>query len=906
MINAMGSVQSKNKLTNSFCENGRDDQAVRKRALDVSRSFIVQAPAGSGKTALLTQRFLSLLTVVEHEPEECLALTFTRKAAAEMRDRILLALSRAQTSEAPEDPFQYTTWTLARRVLMRDAQESWDLISNPHRLRIQTMDALCSNITHSMPIVSGLGAGIKVLEDPNQLYDLASQNLLKSVETQDAWSESLRCFLIHLDNNLNLAKRLLSGMLSHREQWLPHVGQSMSAHNARALLEASLMRIVSEALNDLVKAIPQGCEELFELAHFAATQLKAVHKNAKTHDSNKASAITHCAHLKTWPDSSLEALESWSGIAELLLTSADDWRKTVTHAQGFPSAQSASSTEEKKHFQWMKQQMLAWLERLQEFPKFLDKLRVFRECPPLRYTEAQWKMVEALLNVLPVLVAELMLLFQENNAVDFSEISLAARRALGSEDTPSDLSLALDYKIRHILVDEFQDTSIPQLRLIEQLTSGWQRNDGRTLFLVGDPMQSIYRFRQAEVSLFLKAKQYGINDISLESLVLTANFRSDPTLVTWVNNYFTDLFPKEDDFMTGAIAFHPSIAAQSQLNNSGAVAQAFVAVHSVTLETEALKIQELVRAAQDLESKGSIALLVRSRSQLKNILPILRASGIHYQGIELELLHQRTVVQDLLALTRSLIHLGDRIAWLALLRGPRVGMSLNDLYLIANYQPKLPIWWTLQRYCEVEGLSISAREALARIVPCLESALMNQGRVPLMNWVLDTWLSLGGAIALENNYDLQDVESFLNILDREQDRLNFFEVGVLEERFQSLYAKPTSTVEQSLQVMTIHKAKGLEFDTVILAGLGRRSRADYEKLLLWEERVTSNNAPYLILAPIKSRSETEDPIYRYLKLQNQKRSQFEADRLLYVAMTRARKRLFCLSHAELKSEAAEN
>src|SRR5690606_5814902 len=111
----------------------------------------------------------------------------------------------------------------------------------------------------------------------------------------------------------------------------------------------------------------------------------------------------------------------------------------------------------------------------------------------------------------------------------------AAQHALGSSDAPSELLLAVDYRVQHILVDEFQDTSHGQLRLLETLTAGWQPGDGRTLFLVGDPMQSIYRFRDADMSLFLKVRHGGLGTVPCTPLTLSRNFRSAPAVVEWIN-----------------------------------------------------------------------------------------------------------------------------------------------------------------------------------------------------------------------------------------------------------------------------------------------------------------------------------------------------------------------------------
>jgi ATP-dependent exoDNAse (exonuclease V) beta subunit len=111
--------------------------------------------------------------------------------------------------------------------------------------------------------------------------------------------------------------------------------------------------------------------------------------------------------------------------------------------------------------------------------------------PPERYTDYQWEVLEAILKLLPYAAAHLKLVFGERGEADFTEVAQGAVRALGSPEAPTDLLLALDYRVKHILVDEFQDTSLSQWELLSLLTSEWVPGDGRTLFLVGDPMQSI-------------------------------------------------------------------------------------------------------------------------------------------------------------------------------------------------------------------------------------------------------------------------------------------------------------------------------------------------------------------------------------------------------------------------------
>src|SRR5690606_32830729 len=187
--------------------------------------------------------------------------------------------------------------------------------------------------------------------------------------------------------------------------------------------------------------------------------------------------------------------------------------------------------------------MQALLERLGGDAALCASLHAVRKLPEPRYDDGQWDVLQALFRLLPVAVAELRRLFRQHGVTDYVEVANAADRALGGAEDPGEMALLLDYGIRHLLVDEMQDTSLAQYRLLEKLVAGWQPGDGRTLFCVGDPMQSIYRFRDAEVGQFLLARTRGIGPVELESLVLTRNFRSSPALVHWFNEVFPRVFP---------------------------------------------------------------------------------------------------------------------------------------------------------------------------------------------------------------------------------------------------------------------------------------------------------------------------------------------------------------------------
>ena len=142
----------------------------------------MQAPAGSGKTELLIQRYLGLLGRVER-PEEIAAITFTRKAAAEMRKRVFEAIAFARRDSRPASAHQAMTWELAKAALERNDALAWKLEESAARLRIQTIDALCASLTRQMPVLARFGAQPESVEDASALYLVAARNTLAALES---------------------------------------------------------------------------------------------------------------------------------------------------------------------------------------------------------------------------------------------------------------------------------------------------------------------------------------------------------------------------------------------------------------------------------------------------------------------------------------------------------------------------------------------------------------------------------------------------------------------------------------------------------------------------------------------------------------------------------------------------
>ena len=245
-------------------------------------------------------------------------------------------------------------------------------------------------------------------------------------------------------------------------------------------------------------------DELIGLARYAAA------------NGGVKGALSPCADLAALPPPSIAGLEAWCGLASMLLTKDDAWRTQFTKREGFPAGESA---EERRVNRPYRERIAALADALQGNDELRAALAELRRLPPPRYSDAHWSIVGSIVEVLRRAAAELAVVFAEAGTMDFAEVTRRAVQALGDERA-GDIALALDARVRHLLIDEFQDTSITQFELVERLVSDWTAGDGRTLFVVGDPMQSIYRFREAEVGLFLRAWERGIGALALEQLKL--------------------------------------------------------------------------------------------------------------------------------------------------------------------------------------------------------------------------------------------------------------------------------------------------------------------------------------------------------------------------------------------------
>jgi ATP-dependent exoDNAse (exonuclease V) beta subunit len=374
----------------------------------------------------------------------------------------------------------------------------------------------------------------------------------------------------------------------------------------------------------------------------------------------------------------------------------------------------------------------------------------------------------------------------------------------------------------------------------------------------------------------------------MQALKLAVNFRSTRAILKWINAAFPTVLPSVSNAEQGAVSFSASEPQPSASDAGG------VQIHAGIERTQSAEAQLVMRLTRDAlaqDATGTVAILVANRSHVGVIASTLASNGIAFQAVEIERLHARPVVQDLMALTRALMHVGDRIAWLSILRAPWCGLTLPDMHALAAGVNTTAAIWTL--LADPNALSSDGQQRLARIAPIIAAALAERGRCNLRDWIERCWHSLGGPATLTHAQELEDAAAFFARLEELDEGADLTDVTRLDRHLQDLYARPQQVNDCRVEIMTLHKSKGLEFDTVILPSLERSGGRDKNKLLRWG-RVPGLRSKGLVVVPTSATGAETDPVYHWLKCWDGRRSAFERGRQLYVAATRARRDLHLL------------
>ena len=838
------------------------DKRERLSALDTGCSHHVEAPAGSGKTLLLTMRFLKLLGEVNH-PGEIIALTFTEKAAGEMRDRIVRILKMAQNGETPEKSLDETLLELAGNAVSRHRQ----LIS-ADVLNIMTFHGFCLYMAKCAPLEAGIAPDCEIMDEEIQpiLMDEALQrvrNRLFSSPEKDIKREAFENRLLYHNNNWNSISDELKEVIKTRDQFEDLI-MEVRLHGI-----TSLPSVLSERVQTYIE---RRINNLLE--KFRSSNLGAGWEEFVDHLSSKgAEAADSLPSLL--PGSFWEELPSWQAIAEKILTKAGNPKKQFGPKRGFYSNFKKT----------------IWGELIGSLPEDVaNVLHETRDYPAEGDTIADTGVLSDFIILAAEVIGEYEAICGKRHIVDFIGLEQSALRVL-NEEKPTDLHLYLDHRIRHLLVDEFQDTNRNQWELIKRLCSGWTPDDGRTIFIVGDPKQSIYAFRNAEVRLFIDAKKGipipGQEKLPLDTHLLQANFRSTEELIEWTNSLFGNVVMVDPDTDADEVPFNPSIPVVNGMENSIISLNLFSDEDTDRAKDDEAKwlAKEVKKRLDETGGNKSIVILLFTRNRIKRYLTALKEERIPIQVQEGLSLAERPEIMHLMQTAQIIVRPHDDVAWASLLRSPWSWFDVKILQETAMQDAK--------SWMEKIRLTAKTHPEMNNLLKAIDQTLLRAGRDPLGDCVRRFWESLDGPRITAFLYGMAGVANcrrFFEILEASEQGIPQETLNRIEVVLDSLYEPIDPTTSRSqVQMMTIHRAKGLEFDCVFLPFMDWRPLASGPRTpppyLL--ERMPGTGDKHLIAMGKDRRTEKPTPTYILLDKLQKDRTWGEAKRTFYVAATRA-------------------
>jgi ATP-dependent helicase/nuclease subunit A len=781
----------------------------QKRALDMSRDILVSAGAGSGKTRVLVARFLYLL---ENDPglsmDNIVAITFTEKAAAELRERIhkeLAALSSYDVKPKPQ-----TAPALSREDL--------------GMAYIGTIHSFCRRILGEFALEAGVDAEFQILDEDETevlIRDAIDFTLFSLAQNHNrSESDNLRILLRYIGSG-NL-RAILHDILYRRDIMLPHI---------RRFLEWNQEELLKSNRESATSILMDTCEFREVVESINASCLKA--------------------------------------IAEIFMKTSEEYEKRKGYG----------------------------------------------------------------------------------TALDFDDLLI---KAVYLVETNSSIRNILKRRFRHFLVDEFQDTDPLQWRLFHLLTD--DRNTG-CLFLVGDPKQSIYGFRRADVRFFYKAQEHiyeknrkrstqtrsskgerkNSATVSSQSQMedgfglirLRENYRSDPVVLDFVNYFFSRIMPplNSHDEISYDVSYESLIAQKPPGKGKVEILFAdpdrlnpdhpFCSLPLEELEAEfiALRVKELImQTGPETFTPSDFALLLRSRGYLKSYEEALIRHGIPFVTIGGVGFYERQEIFDLANFLQCLISPENDPALFGLLRSPF--LRVPDAFIFQTAQVKKDsLWERLQQFIKDDTPLTHETDKIRHIVDLLKRYIYESQRKPLALLLKEFLTETGGWAALaagaEGTRCLENVEKLLEQA-RQFDASGFRSLSDFTEELMTQIEnaekegeapQPESTVN-AVKIMTIHKAKGLEFPVVILPGLSSSLRTTSNPFCIDE----THGLAMKIADPETNFELRETCLFSALKEIDSQKQVCEEKRLFYVGVTRAEKSLIlsCTSPRRNKGETRQS
>ncbi|TNC80780.1 MAG: hypothetical protein C9356_11700 [Oleiphilus sp.] len=829
------------------------DLEARKQCLDISKSILVRASAGCGKTHESVNRVLSLLGSACDQPEEILAITFTVDAAEELRARVIDAIRRVQGGMDAFAAHEQTTYLLAEKVAQRDRKLGWQLLTQPDRLKVMTFDAFYQLIVKQVGNDVLGGDYLQITERPEFLYDDAIDSVLADAWSDEfPWCEAVRQLWEVFDGVESRIRALLVDMLRTRDQW----GEAIVSFQSRGDFE-----VVQKLLGSQCMAhIPD------EVIHRAKTLLGQL---------DDIGSLDHPVLQSFSKRPGVEGdVAEYAAFSRWLLTCNKTFKRKATVREGFPPSKDKSNADLVSE---LKQDYLALGEAIGNGVG-LQALALLG-----MLGEDEDPLLETMVTVLNALLLQLKATMDKQRECDFTEIALRANTVLGREDAPSELLLKLDYQIRHILVDEAQDTSNLQLRTLELLTAGWQPDDGRTLFVVGDGKQSIYRFRKANAGIFDYLERNGINMVKFLPLELNTNFRSTSSVVSWIDDQFEQIFPSASLGCYNGFAHRRSYAVR-EAEDSGVQLPLIEGENDTECRAkEAGFICEEIGRIRTNTPHASIAILGKSRAAFAQVIDQMNRQEIDFRGLDMDPLNQCLDVLWLMALCNVVVNPESVEDWVAVLHSPYMGWKMGEVEALVSraklsgsiesaftqdqrgdHKVRLVLWATRQRY----------RTYTSKVVRAV-------------------WRELGGVAIASHHRAMSKTEKVFEIIDALERKGELF-AEQLQERIDASFGNRDAQRDNPVLCMTIHKSKGLEFDYVFVIGAGDGGRHDDLPLVRMDAFHESGMWGMCIATKCPRGEHSRQ--YQLLGEIEKQRQRLELQRLLYVALTRARNGLYLLGH----------
>ena len=889
------------------------------------KSVVVKACAGSGKTWLLVSRMVRLL-LAGSEPHEILAITFTRKAAQEMRgrlDEVLLHFAKSDESTLLNE-------LIERGLTQSEAQEAIPVarnlfekvLSSPRSITIDTFHGWFARLLGSAPIGSGVPQGLKLRDDLQRLQDDCLEDWWTTLPHTDKRHLREAYELLIRELGANHANELLvgrKGFLSAKSEWFRYLDGAKQS-------KRDVLSAISE-LSDLIdkesplKTAWDTNESLQSLENLASLL-----KSGTATDQKHAQLLNNAIALKA-EHSSLDEIAQTMRPA--FLTAEFELLKKLSTSVELQKALNKQANGEELIAQF-NESRLAWAQIMLGHYQWHADHRAHR-------IHQAWVLVGT--DILRHYQAKKEVL----RAQDFSDLESYTAQLMLSTDTAAYLQARLDAKYKHLLIDEFQDTNPIQWQILLSWLNAYEQDESKpSVFLVGDPKQSIYRFRRADVRLFEEAQKYLEKNFDAKVFTHNETRRNSPAVLSAVNQTFSlEELPKgypfdtqtrnqlvENKFGDGEVYRLPLVSYPEvkRAISRNAVDEPFIDLSSearhIQSYQEALLVGQLILNIKEEKQVpwDQFLILLRSRTPLASIEKAFRELGIPCDSPRKGGLLKTLEAEDLIALLSVLVMPGDDLSLAQVLKSPIYGLDDSELMslVIEKRQKNVDCLWHL-----IQKEDSSHHHVAVQITEWINKAK----HLPVHDLLDHIYHSaqirlryVESSPKLQREQVLSNLDAFLGLaLDLDGGRypsltrfigeLKKIKRGAEEEspdEGESLVedddqAESTLSSKQ-VRILTIHAAKGLESRYVFLMNANSsRSNQDHVGVLMnWQpdQPAPSHMSPFFAGKP-------RDLARQHLREQEDSISQIENWNLLYVALTRAKESVY-ISGAAAKANQAIN